>query len=333
MPAPHSLSPSASLEADLAVAREVLQIEIDGLQALSAQLNEDFTRALDHIMQITGRVIITGVGKSGHVGKKIAATLASTGTPSFFVHPAEASHGDLGMITRDDIVLAISNRGEAPELANIHTYCKRFSVPMIGVTSRPQSTLATQADYVLLLPNAPEACPNQQAPTTSTTMTLALGDALAVALMKRRNFSTLDFKNFHPGGSLGGKLIKVADVMRQGDELPLVEEHMTVGQALPIMSLKRSFGTWGRAVIVDKDKNLRGYFSDGDIRRNVNNDLMNQPIASVMNKNPLTVDINAMAAAALALMNERQITELIVLDGTHVRGLVRLHDILAAGAA
>jgi arabinose-5-phosphate isomerase len=318
---------------DLAIARDVFATEINGLQALSDQLDHRFSQALDAIMAITGRVIVTGMGKSGHVGKKMAAILASTGTPSFFVHPAEASHGDLGMVTRDDIVIAISNGGEAPELKAILTYCKRFSIGLIAITSKPQSSLAVQSDIVLEIPRAPEACPLQKAPTTSAITTMALGDALAVALMKRRNFSADSYSHFHPGGSLGGKLIKVSDVMRQGDELPLVDVHCTVGQALPIMSHKRSFGTWGRAVIVDHDKNLLGYFSDGDIRRHVDADLLSRPVTDVMNKTPLTVDVHAMAAAALALMNDKQITELIVLDGTRVRGLIRLHDILAAGAA
>lgn len=328
----HTLVKAPVAAQDLAVARNVFATEINGLQALSDQLDERFSQALDLIMNITGRVIVTGMGKSGHVGKKIAAILASTGTPSFFVHPAEASHGDLGMVTRDDIVIAISNGGEAPELKAIVTYCKRFSIGLIAITSKPQSSLAVQADLVLEIPRAPEACPLQKAPTTSAITTMALGDALAVALMKRRNFSADAYSHFHPGGSLGGKLIKVSDVMRQGDELPLVDMQCTVGQALPVMSHKRSFGTWGRAVIVDQNKNLVGYFSDGDIRRNADADLLARPVTEVMNKTPFTVDIHAMAAAALAIMNEKQITELIVLDGTRVRGLVRLHDILAAGA-
>lgn len=329
-----SSAPSADTHSalDVAIARDVFATEINGLQALSQQLDARFSQAVDKIIAMNGRVIVTGMGKSGHVGRKIAAILASTGTPSFFVHPAEASHGDLGMVTRDDIVIAISNGGEAPELKAILTYCKRFSIPLIAITSKPQSTLGVQADLVLQIPQAPEACPLQKAPTTSAMTTMALGDALAVALMKRRNFSADAYSHFHPGGSLGGKLMTVRDIMRQGDELPLVDVHCTVGQALPVMSQKRSFGTWGRAVIIDQDKNLMGYFSDGDIRRHADADLLSRPVADVMNKTPLTVDINAMAAAALAVMNEKQITELIVLDGTRVRGLIRLHDILAAGA-
>jgi arabinose-5-phosphate isomerase len=322
----------ALISDDITVARDVFATEMSGLQALSDQIDARFSQALDLIMNITGRVIVTGMGKSGHVGKKMAAILASTGTPSFFVHPAEASHGDLGMLTRDDIIIAISNGGEAPELKAILTYCKRFSIALIAITSKPHSSLALQSDLVLQIPQAPEACPLQKAPTTSTITTMALGDALAVALMKRRHFTADAYSHFHPGGSLGGKLIKVSDVMRQGDELPLVDQQSTVGEALPIMSQKRSFGTWGRAVIVDGDKNLLGYFSDGDIRRNVDPHLLERSVTDVMNKTPLTVDIHAMAAAALAVMNEKQITELIVLDGTRVRGLIRLHDILAAGA-
>lgn len=316
---------------DLAVARDVIQTEIEGLSALSAELNNSFTQVVDQIMNITGRVIVTGMGKSGHVGKKIAAILASTGTPSFFVHPAEASHGDMGMVTRDDLVIAISNGGEAPELKNILTYCKTFRIPLVAITSKESSSLAIQSDIVLKIPSAPEACPLQKAPTTSATMTMVLGDALAIALMKRRNFSVDEYKHFHPGGSLGGKLVKVESVMRQGAELPLVQSGTIVRETLPIMSQKHDFGNWGRAVIVDTDKNLLGYFSDGDIRRHMGPDLLLRPVDEVMNPNPLSVDINAMAAAALALMNERRITELIVLDGRQVRGLIRLHDILAAG--
>lgn len=316
---------------DMAIARDVIQTEINGLVTMSAELNESFSQVVDRIMDITGRVIVTGMGKSGHVGRKIAAILASTGTPSFFVHPAEASHGDLGMVTRNDLVIAISNGGEALELKDILTYCKTFRIPLVAITSKEESTLGLQSDIVLKIPRAPEACILQKAPTTSATMTMVMGDALAVALMKRRNFSTDEYKHFHPGGSLGGKLIKVEHIMRHGDELPLVETGTAIGDVLPVMSQKHAFGNWGRAVIVDQNKNLLGYFSDGDIRRNVGPHLLTTTVDDVMNKNPLTIDINAMAAAALALMNERRITELVVLDGRQVRGLIRLHDILAAG--
>lgn len=326
-----AMSNAATKQNDIAIARDVIQTEINGLTTMAAELNDTFTQVIDMIMAITGRVIVTGMGKSGHVGKKIAAILASTGTPSFFVHPGEASHGDLGMLTRDDIVIAISNGGEAPELKDVLTYCKYFRIPLVAITSKETSTLGLQSDVVLKIPRAPEACPLQKAPTTSATMTMVLGDALAVALMKRRNFSIDAYKHFHPGGSLGGKLVKVESVMRQGTELPLVQSGSTVADALPIMSQRYDFGSWGRAVIVDADKNLLGYFSDGDIRRHMGTDLLTTPVDNVMNTNPLSVDINAMAAAALAIMNERLITELIVLDGRQVRGLIRLHDILAAG--
>jgi arabinose-5-phosphate isomerase len=317
---------------DVKIAQDTIATQIAGLDMLSKSLDKRFSQVVDNIMAINGRVIVTGMGKSGHVGRKIAAILASTGTPSFFVHPAEASHGDMGMITPDDIVIAISNGGEAPELHNIIAYCTRFRVPLVAITAKEKSTLGMQSSIVLKLPDMPEACPLQKAPTTSATMTMVLGDALAIALMKRRNFNIMAYTAFHPGGSLGGKLIKVSDVMRQGDILPLVQIGMTIGEILPVMSKRHDFGVWGRAVVVDQDKNLLGYFSDGDVRRNMSATLLDEKIETLMNKNPLTIDINATATAALAMMNEKRVTELVVLNENHVRGVVRLHDILAAGA-
>lgn len=321
---------AAASEQDLAVGRDTLRQEAQALEILADSLNESFTAALDIIQtRASGRVIITGMGKSGHVGKKIAATFASTGTPAFFVHPAEASHGDLGMVTDNDTVIALSKGGESPELRDIVGYCKRFSIPLIAITQNPAATLARQADVVLLLPDLPEACPNQQAPTTSTTLTMAYGDALAVGLMKRRGFTATDFRQFHPGGKLGGQLLAVRTVMKSGSDLPLVKDTAMMAQVIETMSEKN----YGCAIVVDKDDNLVGFVTDGDVRRHVAPDMLLQPVTNVMARSPQTIASDALAAAALALMNQHSFTQLLVLDGTKPVGLVRLNDVMRAGAA
>lgn len=320
---------SDQLESDLLAAREVLTLEAEALTKLADSLNENLTKALDIIVNLKGRLIISGMGKAGHVGKKATATFASTGTPCYFVHPAEASHGDLGMISENDAVLMLSNSGETKELGDLINYCKRFSIPLIGMTGKSESTLGQQADIVLQLAQVPEVCPNQQAPTTSTTMMIALNDAIAVALMKRRGFSATDFRTYHPGGKLGGQLLAVKTIMKQGDALPLVSDKATMAQALQVISEK----TFGCAIVVNEQNELAGFITDGDIRRNLSADLLQKKISEVMNSNPRRIDSESLAAEALAVMNQHSITQLLVVDDKMPVGLVRLNDIMKAGVA
>jgi arabinose-5-phosphate isomerase len=274
------------------------------------------------------------MGKSGHVARKIAATFASTGQASFFVHPAEASHGDLGMIGRDDAVLALSNSGETPELRDIIAYTRRFAIPLIGMTRGPSSSLAKRSDYPLVLPASPEACPNAQAPTTSTTAMLALGDALAVALMARRGFSADDFRQFHPGGKLGQKLLSARDVMHTGARLPLVNEEQLMSDVLPVMSEKR-FGCTG---VVNAEGVLVGIITDGDLRRHMGDGLIQRRAAEIMSKDPAVVTPDRSAVRVLDLMNggnpkKVDITSLFVVEDGRPVGLVHIHDCLRQGVA
>lgn len=319
----------AQVNDDIAEGQKTLQIEIEGLQKLAKNLDASFSQAVELLKNCTGRLIVSGMGKSGHVGRKMAATFASTGTPCFFVHPGEASHGDLGMVTEDDVVIALSNSGETKELSDVLAFCKRFSIPLIGITSKENSTVAKQSDILLLLADTPEACPNGQAPTTSTTMTMALGDALAVALMKRKGWKNTDFKKFHPGGKLGQMLLKVSDLMHGGDKLPLVDETATMKDALLVMSAKN----FGRTGVINNTGDLVGFVSDGDLRRHMGDDLLNKPVSEVMNANPKSVSPDILAAEALAIMNNSAITDLMVVDGTKPVGILRLHDIMKAGIA
>jgi len=326
-------SPVDDTDGDIAVARRVLAIEADALRALADGLDERFVRAvaLLHAASMAGgRIVVSGMGKSGHVGRKIAATLASTGTPALFVHPAEASHGDLGMIMAGDAVLALSNSGETAELADIVSHTRRFGLPLIGITGRGESTLAQAADVALVLPDAPEASPVGPAPTTSTTMQLALGDALAVALLTRRGFGAADFRTFHPGGKLGAKLRRVRDLMHGADELPLAAADMSMRDALLVMTARR-FGCLG---VIDAQGGLLGIVTDGDLRRAMGPDLLDRATASVMTRNPLTTSPDTLAAEALALMNgpERAVTALFVVDSAHRPvGILHIHDLLRAG--
>lgn len=317
-------------EADLQSARQVLRNEAAALLELAEGLGRPFGQAVEILFGVAGRVIVSGMGKSGHVARKIAATMASTGTPAFFVHPAEASHGDLGMITPQDAVIALSNSGETPELGDIVSYTRRFRIPLIGITGRAESSLVQTSDIALVLPAVAEACPMGLAPTTSTTLMLALGDALAVALLERRGFSAADFQVFHPGGKLGRRLLKVADLMHAGDGVPLVSAEESMAQALLVMTTK-SFGCTG---VVDAAGRLEGIVTDGDLRRHLEDDLMRRTVAQVMTRGPKTVGPNALAAEALALMNEKNITSLFVVD-TERRpvGIVHIHDCLRAGVA
>ncbi len=325
------LKPStASAPGDVAVARRVLGIEAAALSALAAALDVSFDRAVDTLIGAKGRVIVSGMGKSGHVGAKIASTFASTGTLAQFVHPAEASHGDLGMIGPDDAVLMLSNSGETRELADMILHTRRRGIPLIGIASRPGSTLLKAADVALVLPPAEEACPMGLAPTTSTTMMLALGDALAVALMERRGFNRDQYKDFHPGGSLGAALMTVADLMHTGDAIPLATEAATVDDAVRVISDKR-FGCVG---ITNAAGALTGIITDGDMRRRFGENLSGRQVTAAMTKGPKTVAATALASEALALLNRAQITTLFVVDdaGRPV-GLLHIHDCLKAGLA
>ena len=324
-----NVTDETQINVDITEGQKTLSIEIEGLQKLSDSLDVSFSQAVELLKNCTGRVIITGMGKSGHVGRKISATFASTGAPSFFVHPGEASHGDLGMVTDDDIVIGLSNSGETKELSDILAYCKRFSIPMIGITSKSESALGQACDICLTLPNTPEACPNGQAPTTSTTMTLALGDALAVALMKRKGWKNTDFKIYHPGGKLGQMLLKVSDLMHGGDALPLVADTATMKDALLVMSSKN----FGRTGVINAAGDLVGFVSDGDLRRHMGDDLLDKPVTEVMNATPRVVEPDLLAAEALAIMNEISITDLMVVKDKKPVGILRLHDIMRAGIA
>jgi len=315
----------------VACALRTLGLEREGLVALHEALENGlagpFAEAVALLKAARGRVIVSGIGKSGHVGQKIASTFASTGTPAFFVHPSEASHGDLGMIRREDVILALSWSGETVELKNIITYSRRFSVPLISVTAGGDSALAKQSDVVLELPRAKEACPHGLAPTTSTTMQLAMGDCLAIALLEARGFSANDFKTFHPGGSLGAGLKYVADVMHGAEELPLVGEAEAMSDALVTMTAKR-FGCLG---IVDEAGKLIGVITDGDLRRHMGPELLKETTATIMTRNPKTVTPDMLASAALEMINSSRITALFVVEDGVPVGIVHVHDILRAG--
>ncbi len=313
---------------DITHGKAVLALEIEGLQALHDTLGEPFALAVECLANIKGRVIITGMGKSGHVARKIAATMASTGTPASFVHPGEASHGDLGMITKDDAVLALSNSGETAELADIISYAKRFSIPLIGIARRAGSMLVSAANIALVLPDTKEASP-VNAPTTSTTMMMALGDAIAVALMERRGFTNEDFSVFHPGGKLGKAFIRVVDVMHKESELPLVNEADPMHEVLLVMTAKR----FGSAGVVSTDGALVGVITDGDLRRNMQPQLLSASAREIMSKNPLSIRSQQLAAEALGIMNEKNITSLFVVDNHKPIGIVHIHDCLRAGVA
>lgn len=313
----------------LDTARRVIAQEAEALVTLGRDLGDGFAQAVEVILAAKGRVIVSGIGKSGHIARKIAATLASTGTPAQFVHPAEASHGDLGMVTKADVVLAISNSGEAPELANLIAYTQRFGIPLIGLSSRPDSTLMGQADVHLLIPALGEACGYGVVPTISTTLTLAIGDALAVALMEQRSFTAENFAQFHPGGKLGAQLAKVRDLMHVGDAVPLTGHATPMSDALLTMS-EKGFGVVG---VLDAQGVLCGIVTDGDLRRHMAG-LLDRTAGAVMTSAPKTVGPDILAQEAVAVMNQSKITCLFVLsqDGTRqIMGFLRLHDCLRAG--
>jgi arabinose-5-phosphate isomerase len=314
-------------------ALRTLDAEASGVAALAAALQSDlgvaFSAATDLIRNAKGRLIITGLGKSGHIGRKIAATFASTGTPAFFVHAAEASHGDLGMITADDVIMALSWSGEQPEMKNLITYAKRFRIALVAMTADGSSTLAQAADVSLVLPKAREACPHNLAPTTSSLMLLALGDALAIALLEGRGFTSVDFSVLHPGGKLGAMLKHTRDLMHAGDAVPLKPLGTKMSDALVEMSSK-GFGCVG---IVNSSGHVVGIVTDGDLRRHMRPDLMTARVDDVMTHNPKTIGGELLASEALEILNASKITALIVTDAKKPVGIVHLHDLLRAGVA
>ncbi len=316
---------------DIANAKRTIDKEIEALKYMEAALDENLSKALDMMENCKGRIVVTGMGKSGHVGRKISATLASTGTPSFFVHPSEASHGDLGMLSTDDVVIAISNSGETKELSDILLYCKRFNIPLIAITKNPKSALGINSDLVLKLPDDGEACPLGLAPTSSTTATMVMGDILAVDMMERKGFSETDYKQRHPGGKLGAILRKVSDLMHSGEDMPVVDEDTSMQEALIVMTSKML----GCVGVTDKNGDLIGMITDGDLRRWMSPELMTQKVSAVMTKNPKTIRPDALAIEALKTMNTtgRGITNLFVVEGKKPIGLIHIHDCLRAGVA
>jgi arabinose-5-phosphate isomerase len=334
---------SVGLKQDLATAEDhskavasatrTLQLEAQGLsalqEALAGDLSENFVAALSILRGRRGRVIVTGMGKSGHVGLKVAATLASTGTPAYFVHPSEASHGDLGMITPDDAILAFSWSGETVELENILSYSRRFAVPLVAITSNVESTLARAAEVVLALPRSKEACPHGLAPTTSTMMQLALGDSIAIALLESKGFTALDFGVLHPGGQLGARLKFVGDLMHRDADLPLTHADTMMAEAIVVMT-EKALGCLG---VVDEDGQLQGIITDGDLRRHMGNGLLDRRAAEIMTPAPKTVTRDVMASAALEIINASAITALFVVEDGQPVGIVHIHDLLRAGVA
>ncbi len=327
-------------QTDIAHAARVIKSEAQALERLANSIDEEFHRAVESIHQMkqsqkgSGRLIVAGIGKSGHVARKIAATLASTGTPSYFVHPGEASHGDMGMITENDVVLMLSNSGENSELSDLIHYARRYNITLIAMTGNPDSTLAHHADIRLLMPKVGEACPNGLAPTTSTTMMIAFGDALAVALLERMGLTPEQYKIFHPGGKLGQKLMKVSELMVSGKDLPIVPKNFLMDKALIVLT-EKNLG----AVLVfdDEENNLLGIVTDGDLKRHMSPDLLQKPVTDIMTSNPQSITKDALAVEALDLMTKEQgryITSLIVTDDKgKFCGMIRLQDCLQAGIA
>ncbi|MBL0317920.1 MAG: KpsF/GutQ family sugar-phosphate isomerase [Alphaproteobacteria bacterium] len=313
-------------ETDLKSAFRVLDLEIQGLQALKQWVGDDFLRVLDMLSDLKGKLIVSGIGKSGHIARKIAATFASTGLASHFVHPSEASHGDLGMITKDDVVLLLSNSGETQELRDMILYCKRFAIPLVGIVRRKTSTLAEAADVALILPEIPEAS-SVQAPTTSTTMMLAVGDALAIALFERKGLNEEHFRTFHPGGKLGASFIRVKELMHTGESVPLLNEQAKMEEVLSVITSKGL----GCAGVVDDRGHLTGFITDGDLRRTLGNDFLDKLAYQVMTQNPITTKPNVLVSELLNIMNSKKITNLFVVENEKPVGVIHIHDILKAG--
>jgi arabinose-5-phosphate isomerase len=313
----------------IAHAHTVIKLQAQALEQFADAIPGDLSTAIETILATSGRVIVSGIGKSGHVGRKIAATLASTGTPALFVHPSEASHGDLGMIAEGDICMLLSNSGETSELADLITYARRFAIPLIGVSRKADSTLMRAADIKLLLSDAREACAIGMAPTTSTTMTMVLGDAIAVALMHARGFRPEDFRIFHPGGKLGAQLKTVAQLMHRGDAIPRVRSDT----AMPEVLITMTSGGFGIAVVTDGEGVVTGIVTDGDLRRNIS-DLMTHTAGTIATREPVTLPPETLVVDALALMNERKISVLLVVaEDMRPLGILHMHDLLRAGVA
>lgn len=331
------MTKGSSQSENIAHGKKVLEIEITGLNALLGSINEDFDRAVESVHAMKqgkgARLIVAGIGKSGHVARKIVATLASTGTPSQFVHPGEASHGDMGMITEDDIVMMLSNSGENAELSDLIHYTRRFGITLIAMTSNPQSTLAQHCDIPLILPKAPEACANGMAPTTSTTMMMALGDAVAVALMHRMGLTKEEYKVFHPGGKLGQRLMKVTELMHKYDDLPLASADTTMNEVLLTMTEKNL----GCVIITKNGTDIEGIITDGDLKRHMAPDLLSRTAGEIMSSNPKTMESSALAVEAMNIMTKtpgKYLTSLLVTDEKGaLNGLIRLQDCLQAGLA
>ncbi|MGH1397717.1 MAG: KpsF/GutQ family sugar-phosphate isomerase [Alphaproteobacteria bacterium] len=325
------------MTADIKTAQRVLTQEAEALTALSNSIGDEFTKAIDifHALKSAdkkGRLIVAGIGKSGHVARKIAATMASTGTPAYFVHPGEASHGDMGMITQNDAVLMLSNSGENSELSDLIHYTRRYNIPLVAITSNASSTMATHADIALIMPKMPEACPNGLAPTTSTTMMIALGDAIAVALLDRMGLTPEEYKVFHPGGKLGQRLMKITELMVPLADLPLAQETETMQTALLAMTDKNL----GAVIIIDENKALKGIITDGDLKRHMDGTLLQKPVTEIMSANPKTISNNVLAVEALNKMTRESgqyLSSLLVMDGDTLIGMIRMQDCLQAGLA
>lgn len=328
-PANAAVHPQPAASRAIAAAQRAIRAEREGLAALERAIDERFAQAVELLAAVEGRIVVTGMGKSGHIARKIAATLASTGTPALFVHPAEASHGDLGMITAKDAVLALSNSGETSELRDLTLYTRRFRIPLIAIVGRVPSTLADAADLALVLPPVAEACPMGLAPTTSTTCMLALGDALAIALLDRSGFTAREFAVLHPGGKLGAQLLRVEQIMRRGDQIPLVREDASMRETV----LEMTRGCMGCVGVVDAAGRLVGIITDGDLRRHLADDLLAQRARDVMTRHPKTIDKRALAVEAVALMNDpaQPITQLFIVEEGRPVGALHLHDCLRAG--
>lgn len=318
---------TSSFSPECKKAQEIICLEAQALKSLAEQIDSSFDAALQLMHETKGRIIVTGIGKSGHIARKIAATLASTGSASYFVHPSEASHGDLGMISNDDLVIALSNSGETKELSDLIAYTKCFSVHLIAITSKKNSTLSKAAHVSLILPSIQEACSLKLAPTTSTTMMLALGDALAITLMDYKNFSSQDFKKFHPGGRLGSQLMRVQDIMHVKDALPTIYQEDTMDKAILVMTQK----TFGCAAVIQEDGRLLGSLTDGDLRRHMHPNLLKKQVKDICTFSPITISSSLLIADAFALMQEKKITSLFVTDNNYLIGLLRLQDCLQAG--
>lgn len=317
---------SKKAQKDISIASKTLEIEITGLKELNSWLGQEFANAVELIHRTKGLVVLSGMGKSGHIANKIAATLSSTGTPAIFVHPGEASHGDLGVISKKDVLILLSNSGETAELKDIIDYSKRFSIPLIAIVRRKTSILADAADIALVLPDVPEAC-TVKAPTTSTTMMLALGDALAVSLLERRGFNEKDFNVFHPGGKLGTAFIKVKDLMHTGKKIPLVSEITPMSNVLIEMSSK----SFGCTSVINDEGQLSGIITDGDLRRHMNESITKRLAKEIMTKSPITILENDLATKALAIMQDKSITSLFILKNKKPVGILHIHDLLRAG--